>query len=97
MAPIPVFYNGPLAGSLAALARLLGQLQAAEEHLEAALEEATALGARPSAARLETDLAELHLARGRRQKARTHLDAARAIAEPLGLAGIAERVRALGE
>jgi transcriptional regulator with XRE-family HTH domain/tetratricopeptide (TPR) repeat protein len=91
---------GPVAHHLGALERLLGQLDAALEHLNTALSVEASMRAVPFEARTLTELARVQLAMGgtaRRDEAADVLARAEAAATGLGALGIATDVQQLTE
>jgi tetratricopeptide (TPR) repeat protein len=88
---------GPVAMRLGMLAALLERWDEAERHLEWALEQCRAVGARAIGARVLLEEARVLLARGRegdRDRAVELLKGARAASEELDLSGIGARVAA---
>lgn len=84
----PVVYYGAVEWDLATIASLLGRMDAAEEHFDAALREHTRMGARTFLAWTQAELAELLLRRGRggdRERASELIREATKNAEDLGL------------
>ena len=90
--------RGAVSHFLGRLAQLLGRMDEAAGHLEAALEMNARMGARPHLARTQAELGGLRLARGRggeSARGRALLQDARATAGALGMAGLAGRIEAL--
>jgi class 3 adenylate cyclase/tetratricopeptide (TPR) repeat protein len=78
---------------------LLGHGDAAETHLQRAIEEGHAIGARPEVARAWYDLARVLLGRGEGRdhaRAAEALNASLALFEEMGMTPFSERARALG-
>jgi DNA-binding CsgD family transcriptional regulator len=91
-------YNGPAALYLGKLARLLGDWDAAETHLDRALRASVAMSSPPYEAVAHLETAGLMMARRRLGDARdagTHLDTALNIARRLGLAPVEAEATAL--
>ncbi|MEV4299104.1 helix-turn-helix transcriptional regulator [Microbispora rosea] len=86
---------GPVALWLGRLARLLGDAEAAGEHLRSALATSLALGFAPATGYVHLELARAALDQGDRAAAREHLDAAGDLARRLGLAPLQVAVEAV--
>jgi DNA-binding CsgD family transcriptional regulator len=85
---------GPLALPLGRLARLVGDAEAAGQHLRSALAAGLAMGFAPATGYAHLELARAALDRGDRAAARGHLDAAGELARRLGLAPLRAAVEA---
>ena len=91
---------GPVSMRLGSLATLLGRWEQAERHFDDAAERCEGLGARAITAMLLIERARMLQARagrGDHERARASLVESLAIADDLGLPGIAERARAFAE
>ncbi|MDZ5620219.1 LuxR C-terminal-related transcriptional regulator [Nocardioides bizhenqiangii] len=86
-------YQGPVGLALGRLARVLGDLTAAGEHLRSALAAAEELHALPAKAYLLAELAAVEPVRSRAR--REHADAALEVARRLGMAPLVDQVEAL--
>lgn len=90
--------RGPVALYLGKLAGLLGDWDAAQTHLDTALELGTAMGARPHEARIHLEIARLLLARRQARDVRTanaHLQTALDIARELSMRPVERDAAAL--
>lgn len=87
--------EGPVARSLGMLAMQLGEFDAAETHLRAAVQSAIDMGSPPYEALTRFEIARLSLARGRPENGRTaasELDTALRLAHRLGMRPLQERI-----
>jgi DNA-binding NarL/FixJ family response regulator len=89
--------HGPVALYLGALARLLDDLPAAQDHLEAAQRSAAAIGAAPFEAIARVELARTLLQRGAPAPAAAHLSTALDLARQLGMNPLAQQAAPLLE
>jgi tetratricopeptide (TPR) repeat protein len=92
-----VGYDGPASRYLGVLARALGLLDEAEQHLAAALGQTQKIGARPFEAYCHHDLARVLLSRGAagdRERAAEHLARASELARSHGMEGLRRRLAA---
>lgn len=83
--PMVVCYGGPVAWALARCQEVRARVDEARALYEDALETATALGARPTQARIRLDLGRLLRRRGQSSDARAELSAAAALAADIGM------------
>lgn len=86
-------YQGPVGLALGRLARVLGDLTAAGEHLQSALAAAEELHALPAKAYVLAELAAVEPTRSRAR--REHADVALELARRLGMAPLVDQVEAL--
>jgi tetratricopeptide (TPR) repeat protein len=95
---LEVCVKGPKGLPLGRLARLLGRVDQAERHFDAALELATREALEPFVGWAELELAELMEATGKADsRSRERVDRAAEIAERLGLRDLGERARAAAD
>ncbi len=90
--PIPITYGGPLHYAIGVLRASRGERDEAIAHLEEARSATRALGAAPSLARIECDLAPLLLRAGQRERAEALLDDARVLAERIGMKSVLREI-----
>ena len=90
--PPPFTVFGPVAHFLGLLAASMGRAEEARRHFDAALSIAGTMGARPTIARIQLELARLIVDP---ERSRTHATEALEIADELGMRGLADRARAL--
>lgn len=87
-------YGGPIARCLARLEQTCGRFGRASDHFEEALLAAQAIGAQPMQARALVEHGAMLARHGDRRAARERLAAGVAIAEALGMTGVAREARA---
>ena len=90
----PVLYGGPLSFALARLRGAQARSDEALALLGSALDDCDALGARPFRARVLFEQGRLRARRGERRAARDLLEESAALAEALGMQGVAAAARA---